>query len=279
MNLAQITVETIAVVQRAGAFIRAEAEKFSSESIEYKATNNVVSYVDKEAEKRLVEGLKEVCLEAGFITEEGTVAQADQNQLNWIIDPLDGTANFVHGLPVYCVSVALVQNKQPIVGVVYHLGTNELFYAWKEGGAYLILDFKSTILDFNTIKQGGRRLNVSSAKTLSASLLATGFPYYQFEKQPQYLKILESLMQRTHGLRRMGAAAIDLAYVAMGRFEAFYEYNLQPWDMAAGILLIQEAGGIVTDFAGNNDYLFGGDIVAGSAVQPELLGVIQEFWI
>lgn len=267
MNLENIAQNTIEVVKIAGNFIKAEAEKFSITSIEYKAANNLVSYVDKQSEEILVSGLKKVVPEAGFITEEGTVEQARENELNWIIDPVDGTANYVHGLPVYCVSVALVQNNQPIVGVIWHLGTNELFWSWKNGGAWMKKNDAAAI-----------KLSVSSAKHLSESLLATGFPYYKFEKQSNYLKVLESLMQQTHGLRRMGAAAIDLAYVAMGRFEAFYEYNLQPWDMAAGILLIQEAGGIVSDFAGGENYLFGGDIVAGCQVQNELLTVIQKHW-
>ena len=267
MNLEIIAQKTIDIVKIAGEFIKIEATKFSSESIEYKAVNNVVSYVDKGAEEILVDGLRKILPEAGFITEEGTVEQSKENELNWIIDPVDGTANFVHGLPVYCVSVALVQNKKPIVGVILHLGTDELFWAWKDGGAMMKRGETET-----------QNLKVSSAKTLSASLLATGFPYYQFEKQQQYLEILKELMQKTHGLRRMGAAAIDLAYVAMGRFEAFYEYNLQPWDMAAGILLIQEAGGYVTDFSGGENYLFGGDIVAGCEVQKELLAVIKSHW-
>ena len=267
MNLEIIAQKTIDIVKISGEFIKTEATKFSSESIEYKAVNNVVSYVDKGAEEILVAGLRQILPEAGFITEEGTVEQSKENELNWIIDPVDGTANFVHGLPVYCVSVALVQHKKPIVGVILHLGTDELFWAWKDGGAMMKKGDAET-----------QKLKVSSAKTLSASLLATGFPYYQFEKQHQYLEILKELMQKTHGLRRMGAAAIDLAYVAMGRFEAFYEYNLQPWDMAAGILLIQEAGGFVTDFAGGDNYLFGGDIVAGCEVQKELLAVIESHW-
>ncbi|GAB3754056.1 hypothetical protein GCM10028817_20250 [Spirosoma pomorum] len=114
--------------------------------------------------------------------------------------------------------------------------------------------------------------------TLGESLVATGFPYYKFEQMHSYLAILESLMQQTHGLRRMGSAAIDLAYVASGRFEAFYEYNLNSWDMAAGVLLVQEAGGTVTDFSGGDAFLFGGDVVAGCGVHPELMNVIQTYW-
>jgi myo-inositol-1(or 4)-monophosphatase len=267
MNLEKITQQTIEIVAKAGAFIKAEAIKFDRNATEYKDVNNLVSYVDKEAEKILVNGLRQILPQAGFITEEGTVAEEkNADDLYWVIDPLDGTANFIHGLPVYCVSVGLVRGKTSIVGVIEHLGTGELFYGWQGGGAWLQLN--------DTLK----KLRVSAAKTVGESLFATGFPYYKFDKQDRYLKILELLMQRCHGLRRMGAAAIDLAYTAAGRFEGFYEYNLKSWDMAAGTLLVREAGGIVTDFSGGDDWLFGGDVVAGCAAHTELLAVIQEHW-
>ena len=266
MNLEHITQQLCVIAQKAGAFIKQEAAHFDHHSIEYKDVNNLVSYVDKETEKMLVAALHELLPEAGFITEEGTTAamaqRANPDQLFWVIDPLDGTTNFVHGLPVYCVSVGLVQQKTPIAGVVYHVPNDETYSAWQGGGAFC----------------NGRRISVSTAQTLDKSLLATGFPYYKFENQDKYLQILEELMKRTHGLRRMGAAAIDLAYVAAGKFEGFYEYNLNSWDMAAGIILVREAGGTVTDFAGGDDFLFGGNVVAACAVHPELLEVIQDFW-
>jgi myo-inositol-1(or 4)-monophosphatase len=285
MQLASLTQQTIEIIRQAGAFIQQEAARFDRSQTEYKAANNLVSYVDKEAEQMLVSGLRQIIPEAGFITEEGTAGEAQNpNELYWVIDPLDGTANFIHGLPVYCVSVGLVQHKRPILGVVYHLGTQELFYGWQGGGAWLAelkftverLQFENQPINLTTLNP--KRLFVSPAKHLGDSLLATGFPYYKFEKQDRYLKILETLMQRCHGLRRMGAAAIDLAYVAAGRFEAFYEYNLNSWDMAAGTLLILEAGGQITDFSGEQDWLFGGDVIAGCAAQTELLEVIRAHW-
>lgn len=281
MNLENITLKTIEIVRQAGGFIKQEAAKFDRSQTEYKAANNLVSYVDKETEKMLVAGLRQILPEAGFITEEGTAGEeSNPNELYWVIDPLDGTANFIHGLPVYCVSVGLVQNSIPIAGVIYHLGTEELFYGWQGGGAWSSPPAPNGGNSSNSPigGQGATRLRVSSASTLGDSLLATGFPYYKFEKQDRYLKILETLMQRCHGLRRMGAAAIDLAYVAAGRFEAFYEYNLNSWDMAAGALLILEAGGQITDFSGGQNWLFGGDVIAGCAAQTELLEVIQEHW-
>ena len=263
MNLEVLTQQTIAIVKQASAFIQQEAATFKLDSIEYKDVNNLVSYVDKETEKRLVEGLRSILPEASFITEEGTTGQVpNPDALNWIIDPLDGTANFVHGLPNYCVSVGLARGKEPLLGVIHEPNRDELFYAWQGGGAWC----------------NGHALRVSHAQHLNQSLLATGFPYYQFDKQAQYLEILKVLMQRTHGLRRMGAAAVDLAYVAAGRFDGFYEYNLKSWDMAAGVLLVKEAGGIVSDFEGGDTSLFGGNIIAAGPVHAELLAVLKELF-
>ncbi|GAB4052892.1 inositol monophosphatase family protein [Spirosoma litoris] len=262
-DLAALTREIAAIAKDAGAFLLQERSRFQRESIEYKGLNNLVSYVDKETEKQLVARLSQLLPEAGFITEEGTTGQeADKEALNWIIDPLDGTANFIHSLPVFSVSIGLAQGKTPIAGVVYDPNRDECFSAWKGGGAYC----------------NGSKISVSPATQLGESLIATGFPYYHFDQMQKYLRILESLMTQTHGLRRMGSAAIDLAYVACGRFEAFYEYNLNSWDMAAGVLLIQEAGGVVTDFEGGDEFLFRGDVLAGCGVHPEVIKVIQEFW-
>ena len=263
LDLAGITRHICSIATDAGAFLLQERHQFRREAIEYKGLNNLVSYVDKETEKQLVEKLSQLLPEAGFITEEGTTGQAaDQTALNWIIDPLDGTANFIHGLPVFSVSIGLAQGKTPIAGVVYDPNRDECFSAWQGGGAYC----------------NGNRLTVSPATTLGESLIATGFPYSRFEQMQRYLQILESLMQQTHGLRRMGSAAIDLAYVACGRFEAFYEYNLNSWDMAAGVLLVREAGGLVTDFDGGDEFLFRGDVVAGCGIHPELIRSIRQYW-
>ncbi len=262
-DLAALTREICTIATDAGAFLLQERQKFQRDDIEYKGLNNLVSYVDKETEKQLVEELSRLLPEAGFITEEGTTGQeADKNALNWIIDPLDGTTNFIHGLPVFSVSIGLAQGSTPIAGVVYDPNRDECFSAWQGGGAYC----------------NGNRISISPATQLGESLIATGFPYYSFDQMPKYLHILESLMKQTHGLRRMGSAAIDLAYVACGRFEAFYEYNLHSWDMAAGVLLVREAGGVVSDFDGGDEFLFRGDVIAGCGVHPELIWAIQEYW-
>jgi myo-inositol-1(or 4)-monophosphatase len=256
-----------AIAREAGDFLLTERRRFRPDAVEYKGLNDLVSYVDKECERMLVPKLRALLPEAGFITEEGTTTQSDRQGLNWIIDPLDGTTNFIHGLPVFAVSIGLAQAGVPIAGVVYDPNRDECFSAQQGQGAWL--------------SSGGgpeQRLHVSGAQHLADGLIATGFPYYRFEQMQAYLKILEYVMQHSHGLRRMGSAAIDLAYVAAGRFEAFFEYNLKSWDMAAGICLVREAGGIVTDFDGGDTSLFGGDIIAGCALQPALLAVIGGVW-
>lgn len=267
-DLKAITLACSEIAKEAGAFIRQEARSFSRESIEYKDFNNLVSYVDKEAEKLLVDRLHQLLPEAGFITEEGTTGlEADRSGLNWIIDPLDGTANFIHKLPVYSVSVGLAEGKKPIAGVIYDINRDENFMAWQGGGSWC-----------SSQGAASERIHVSPARHLQESMIATGFPYHFFDQIQKYLHILQLLMQRTHGLRRMGSAAIDLASVACGRFEAFYEFNLNSWDMAAGVLLVQEAGGIVTDFEGGDEFLFRGDIIAACGMHPELLQIIDEHW-
>ena len=253
--------DVIVLVKETGEFIRQESRKFDHSKIEYKGKNDLVSYVDKEAEKRLVKGLSEILPGSGFVAEEGTSTHRS-DIYNWIIDPLDGTTNFTHGLPVYAVSVALVKRGVLTLGVVYEINRDECFHAIKDQGAFL---------NHSPIK-------VSETKTLEKALLATGFPYYNFDQMQQYLTIINEFMQTTHGLRRMGSAAVDLVYTACGRFEGFFEYNLKAWDVAAGALIVQEAGGKVTDFKGGEDYLFGREIVAGNATQPEMLATIQKHW-
>ncbi|MDN5204470.1 inositol monophosphatase family protein [Fulvivirgaceae bacterium BMA10] len=257
----EILPKALDLTKSVGKFIRKESLSFDRSHIELKGLNDLVSYVDKKAEEQLVNGLKEVLPEAGFITEEGT--SNEQSELyNWIIDPLDGTTNFIHGLPVFSISIALMAKREIVLGIVYEINRDECFYASKGSGAFC----------------NDQKIQVSEVSSLSESLLATGFPYYNFEQMNSYLTILDKFMQKTHGLRRLGSAAVDLAYVACGRFEGFFEYNLNAWDVAAGTLIVSEAGGLVTDFDGGNNYLFGREIIAGNKVQPEMLNVIQAQW-
>jgi len=260
MNLQLITAQANSLITQVGEFILHERENFTYDKVSDKGLNQLVSYVDIEAEKQLVAGLKLIVPEAGFITEENTIAQT-QNEFVWIIDPLDGTTNFIHNVPVYSISVALAKGSEILVGIVYELGRKELFTAWQGGGAWC----------------NGSRIKVSSVHEIKHSLLATGFPYTDFAQMENYLNVLKTLMQNSHGLRRMGSAAVDLAYTASGRFEGFFEYGLSPWDVAAGCLLVKEAGGNITDFSGGNDYLFGKSIIAGNKdTADELLDVISK---
>ncbi len=258
----QLLQDVIVLVKETGEFIRQEALKFDHSKIEYKGKNDLVSYVDKEAEKRLVAGLSEILPGSGFIAEEGTSTQKSDTY-NWIIDPLDGTTNFTHGLPIYAISIALLKRNELALGVVYEVNKDECFHAIKGGGAFL----------------NHMPIKVSPIKSLDKALLATGFPYYNFEQMQQYLSIINEFMQTTHGLRRMGSAAVDLAYTACGRFEGFFEYNLNAWDVAAGALLVSEAGGKVTDFKGGSDFLFGRELIAGNATQSQMLTTIQKYWL
>ena len=262
MYLNHLLEQTLGAVRDTGHFILEENRKFSSGDIEYKGKNDLVSYVDKEAEKRLVKSLSGILPDAGFITEEGTADVGKADRYNWVIDPVDGTTNYVHNLPFYSISVGLMEGDELILGAIYEPNRDEMFYATKNGQAYL----------------NNQEIQVSSVKKLEESLLATGFPYSKFREMPAYIDVVQDLMQQTHGLRRMGSAALDLAYVACGRFEGFFEYNLKPWDVAAGTLIVQQARGSVTTFTGTDNYIFGGELVAGCAIRPDLMEVIKKHW-
>jgi myo-inositol-1(or 4)-monophosphatase len=261
MNYSTIFRNACEIVEKVGDFIEKEHAIFDKRNIDYKGKNDLVSYVDRTAEEMLVEAFSKLIPESTFITEENTIENR-QSAFTWIIDPLDGTTNFMHNFAPYAISVALMMDGVLTGGIVYEVSRKEMFYAWKGEGAFL----------------NQKQISVSPAVRLQDALLSTGFPYYNFEKIDQYLSILNELMKHTHGLRRMGSAATDLAYVACGRFEGFFEYNLSPWDVAAGTVLVSEAGGFVSDFKGGNDYVFGKEIVAGCAIHPSLLGVIRKHW-
>jgi myo-inositol-1(or 4)-monophosphatase len=239
--------EVCNIAREAGIFMKNERASFSLDKVESKGLHDYVSYVDKTSEKLIVSRLMCILPDAGFLTEEETV-EARLNNLTWIIDPLDGTTNYIHGLSPYAVSIALILAGKPVLGVVYVVESAECFYAWEGGGTWL----------------NGKRVKVSVAGRLSDSLIITGFPYKYFEHMSDYMRCLEFFMKATHGVRRLGSAAADLAYVACGRAEAFYEHGLQAWDVAAGALLVQEAGGIVSDYSGGGDYIFGEEIIASN---------------
>jgi myo-inositol-1(or 4)-monophosphatase len=261
MDLRDICIEIEKAAQETSVFIQKESRGFDLARTERKGFNDFVSYVDKGSEKMIIEKLSHLLPEAGFLAEEGTSNKTGVKYC-WVIDPLDGTTNFLHGLHPYAISIALKEFEEVIAGVVYEVSGNESFSAWKGGGAWL----------------NGSRIHVSKADKLSDSLIATGFPYTDFNQLDAYMKCLTYFCRHTHGVRRLGSAATDLAYVACGRFEAFYEYGLQPWDIAAGMLLIREAGGRVSDFSGNEKNITGEQFVAAnSAVFSEVLEIVSKF--
>lgn len=247
MNLEQLCTEAIRIIKETGQFIREENKKLQNKDIQTKGLHNYVTYVDKTAEQQLVTALSRLIPSCGFITEEDTISQR-QAEYTWIIDPLDGTTNYIHRIPVYSVSVALQHNGQTVLGIVYEVSRDECFYA--RGDSPLFLN--------------GYPSSVSNAESLDSSLLATGFPYYDYSRLQEYMAIFIKLLQQTKGIRRLGSAAVDLAYVACGRFDGFYEYSLHPWDVAAGAFLVKAGGGIVTDFKGGENYLFGSEIIAAN---------------
>lgn len=216
--------------------------------IQLKRKNDLVTDADVASEKKIIEIIKSAFPEDKFLAEESNTYSELPSGRVWIIDPIDGTTNFSHGFAPFCVSIAFWEDGNPKVGLVLEVAHNELFWAIEGEGAYL----------------DDQRLSISKISEPSSSLIATGFPYSQFELVDPYLELLKNLMQKTHGIRRAGAASYDLCCVAAGRVEGFYEYGLNPWDIAAGMLIIQEAGGDSTDWKGEQNQLFGKRIISGS---------------
>lgn len=261
MDLEKLCFQVQDIAREVGAFIYAERQKFSAQDIIAKGKSDFVTYVDRTSEQKIVEGLKAVLPGSGFITEEGTAHESGE-QYRWIIDPLDGTTNYIHHLSPFAVSIALLDGAELVLGVVFEISLNEMFYAWKGGKAWC----------------NGKEIRVSEAATTRDALIATGFPYYDFSFLDAYMKAMDFFMRNSHGLRRLGSAATDIAYVASGRFEAFYEHALHAWDVAAGIVILREAGGKVCDFNGGDNYLFGGEIImANSNYFDEFYGVVNSY--
>jgi len=261
MDLNDICNKVEIIAAETAEFIMSESERFDKNLIKTKGLHDFVSYVDIGAEKILVEKLGRLLPEAGFKVEEGTSSKKGL-EFCWIIDPLDGTTNFLHKLHPFSISIGLSKHDEVIAGVVFEAGGREIFTAWKNGGAWL----------------NGEKINVSQTADLANSLIATGFPYKDFDRLKDYLESFQHFLKNSQGIRRMGSASIDLAYVACGRFEAFYEYGLNPWDVAAGTILVREAGGLISDFSGNEKNLTGIEIVAANnLVYNEFLEIVSKF--
>ena len=238
--------EALKAAVKAGRLIKSRMTDLDKK-IEVKGVRNFVTGTDKAAEALIVDLLSSALPEAGFIAEEGT-SEKKGLIYNWVIDPLDGTTNFIHGAPPVAVSIALMKGNDVVAGVIYEIWHDEAFYSWEGVPAFL----------------NGREIKVSDTSELGESLIATGFPYDSLDKWRGFMDSLDHFYLKSHGIRRLGSAATDLAYVACGRFDGFYEYNLHPWDVAAGAFLVAQAGGKVSDFKGGNNYIFGREVTASN---------------
>ncbi len=262
MSNSNLLNEVEKISRKVGAFLLEEQAKIQRSEIEFKGrSNDMVSRADKEAEQQFVTFLEKTLPEAGFTAEEGTSTRTGE-VFNWIIDPLDGTTNYLYGIPCFCTSVALEMNGELVLGVIYDPTRDECFTAEKGKGAFL----------------NGVLIKVSHHELLSEALVAMGFPYDDRGRQAEYLDILSSVISGSRGMRRLGSAALDMAYVACGRFDVFYEYGLNPWDCAAGAVLIREAGGKVSDFKNSDRFLPNQTILSDNGLlHEEMLGYLKDW--
>jgi len=254
----------IKAARRAGNVINRASFDVDLLKVTKKQHNDFVTEVDSAAEQAIIGVLSAAYPDHAFLAEESGASPNlhDEREYVWIIDPLDGTTNFIHGFPQYCVSIALQFRGQITQAVVYDPTRNDLFTATKGAGAYL----------------NEKRIRVSRRDKLAEALIGTGFPFRDMEGLDEYLRMFKLMTQSCSGLRRPGAAALDLAYVAAGRLDGFFEKTLKPWDIAAGALLVSEAGGLITNFAGEADYLHRGDVLAGNPkVFAQMLALLEPF--
>lgn len=252
----------VEAARRAAGVIIGNLGSISQDDIDLKQTSDFVTRVDRASEEVIIETIRGYFPGHSFLAEE-SLREDDPTGYRWIIDPLDGTTNYIHRYPVFSVSIALQQKGKLIIGVILDPTRNELFTAEEGGGAFL----------------NGKPLRVSTAVALADSLIATGFPFRKREMIDLYLKLFKNIFKRVSDLRRAGSAALDLAYLACGRCDGFFEIGLSPWDIAAGSLLVREAGGVVTDFGGGPDYLTTGNIVAGTpTIHKEILQHVRRIF-
>lgn len=258
LNLEDITIKVREIALQAGAFLRNERSGFDRNKVEKKNAHDYVSYVDKESERRIVAQLRDVLPQAGFIAEEGSGSLTNEEYC-WLVDPLDGTTNFIHDNAPYCVSIALRNRKELLVGVVYEVCRDELYWTHKGAPSYL----------------NGKEIHVSAVSDMDEAFVALGFPYDFNAYKPLAERIVHELYGNVGGLRLQGAAAAELCYVAAGRFEARIEGLLGPWDIAAGSLILMNAGGKVTDYSGGENFYTGQEVLATNGkLHDEFLKVI-----
>lgn len=236
-------------------------QRESNFSVDFKGKNDLVTEADLKAEEDILSIIQKEYPEDEILAEETSDLNFLPEERTWLIDPIDGTTNFTHGFPVYCVSIGLWEDQEPQMGMVLEVARNEFFTALAGKGAYL----------------NGNPISVSKCDNPEDALIGTGFPYNDLSLVDNYLQFFRKLMNSVQGLRRPGAASFDLCCMACGRFDGFYEYSLNPWDVGAAALIVQEAGGILTDWSGGEDWLFGERIVAGNVdIHEFLLDGIQE---
>lgn len=248
----------ISAARRAGEVITRKLEHIDTITVTEKQANDYVTEVDLKAEQIIIDTIRATYPSHGILAEESGEHPGDE--VTWIIDPLDGTKNYMHGFPHICVSIAVKVKNKIEHGLIYDPLRQEFFTASRGGGAQL----------------NARRMRVAKRTQMQHALIGTGFPIRDKKRLPEYLKTFESLFMETAGIRRAGSAALDLAYVASGRLDGFWEFGLKPWDIAAGALMIKEAGGLVSDFHGAEDYLTSGNIVAGNnKLFKHLLQILQ----
>ena len=254
----------VGAVRKAGRGLARDFGEVENLQVSVKGPANFVSAADHRAEETLYAELAKARPGYGFLMEErGEIAGADQSH-RWIVDPLDGTTNFLHGIPLFAISIGLEREGQLIAGVIYNPASDELFMAEKGKGCFLM-----------GRGPNDRRMRVAARKTLGDAVVATGIPHRGRSHHPEFLREIKATMPEVAGIRRTGSAALDLAWTAAGRFDAYWEHNIQPWDMAAGIVMIREAGGTVSDLAGGTAMLETGSIlVANAAIHRGLLHVL-----
>lgn len=243
----------VRAARSAGEIILRSADKASHLAVNPKGKNDFATEIDRLAEKEIISIIKAAYPEHSILAEES--GEHAGNDFVWVIDPLDGTTNFIHGFPQYAVSIALKYKNRIEIGVVYDPLREELFTAKRGGGAML----------------NNRRLRVTGLTSMKGALIGTGFPFKVPQHLDAYLNMFRAITIDSAGIRRAGSAALDLAYLAAGRLDAFWEIELKEWDMAAGILLVKEAGGVATDFSFNDNYLTSGNLIAGSPRMHQLM--------
>ena len=275
-DLETITRLVCNIAREAGSYIYKERASFSLDKVERKHAHDYVSYVDKSSEKMIVSKLREILPDAGFITEEGTTKMEDgsaissqTSDLTWVVDPLDGTTNFIHGFAPYAVSIALCKGREIVVGVVYEIVSDECFYAWKGGGAWIDVRCKKDDVRCE-------RLHVGTS-VINDALLCLQLPYNSDAYKPVIKQLIDHFYGHVGSIRMIGSAAIALCYVAAGRLDAYAERYIGQWDYMAGALIVMEAGGRVTNYDGEDYFMEGDSVIAtNGVVHQDLLSVISE---